>query len=496
MTIEIDEFIERRILTGLIISKEYLDWAKPVLKLELIEADGIRRVASWCFDHYEKYQRAPDKDIELIFLSKMKTDSIRKEDGQFIENILTGISERYGSGEEFDANYLKDQTKEYVLKRELQEHSDTISILLKNGRIDEARELSLNYQAPVFDLDGPTSRWIHGAKDKTAKAVPWVWKDVIARRQISLMFGRTGHGKTLFTSAIIAILTTGGTWPTAARQAWKTDVVIVSEDPWEEVVLPRLLAAKADIDRCHYLRRDGEGKFLTRINTVDNLIKEIERCLDELPRKGLRSVVVIETVVSFLDGKESNSDTVIRPALEKIQNMARRRDVAVILHHHPTKSSIGDALLTVRGSGAYVEVPRLVHLVVTDPADEGRHLLLFGKSNLGGAHKGFSGRKTVELIRSGGTDINTAYVIWESATVGLTADQWRAQQHKEPKSSKLNEVRDWLKETLGDGPMLPARIKELAREQGYSWRTIEAAKSELGIKSEKTGFNGAWQWSL
>jgi hypothetical protein len=36
----------------------------------------------------------------------------------------------------------------------------------------------------------------------------------------------------------------------------------------------------------------------------------------------------------------------------------------------------------------------------------------------------------------------------------------------------------------------------MARDAGIAWRTVRRAKDDLGIKPAKTGFNGAWEWSL
>lgn len=60
----------------------------------------------------------------------------------------------------------------------------------------------------------------------------------------------------------------------------------------------------------------------------------------------------------------------------------------------------------------------------------------------------------------------------------------------------LDEAKDWLRETLLVGPMSVVEIRKQATRQGLSPRTLDRAKSALGIQARKKGFGegASWVW--
>jgi AAA domain len=65
------------------------------------------------------------------------------------------------------------------------------------------------------------------------------------------------------TIAMIAIVTTGGEWPCAEGRAPLGSVIILSaEDGAADTIVPRLLAAGADLGRVHVVSsvRDADGR--------------------------------------------------------------------------------------------------------------------------------------------------------------------------------------------------------------------------------------------
>ena len=55
---KLDARLEKRILTGMIVSREYLKQIHPIFKSELFEVPFIATIAQWCIDHFEQYDTA------------------------------------------------------------------------------------------------------------------------------------------------------------------------------------------------------------------------------------------------------------------------------------------------------------------------------------------------------------------------------------------------------------------------------------------------------
>ncbi len=145
-----EEFIERRIVTGLIVSTEYAQEIEPLWKSRYMESESARMIAGWCLEYYRQYQKAPGKDIEGIFAEKIK--SLSRTQAQDIEDILAGLSEEY-ERKQFNVQYLLDQTRTYFKERALSLHSEEIQDHLRAGDITEAERLALSFNPVETELN-------------------------------------------------------------------------------------------------------------------------------------------------------------------------------------------------------------------------------------------------------------------------------------------------------------------------------------------------------
>lgn len=143
------EFIERRIVTGLIVSTEYLDRVYGFWQTALLESPELRTVADWCLEFYREYQEAPDSNIKVIFQSKENT--LGRADQKYIEELLASMSDEYGRDTQFNAAYLYDQTVHYLKQRELERHNEEVQTLTESGRVEEAEQLVQSFTPTIVE---------------------------------------------------------------------------------------------------------------------------------------------------------------------------------------------------------------------------------------------------------------------------------------------------------------------------------------------------------
>ncbi len=143
------EFIERRIITGLIVSLEYLHRIRPFWDASLLQSTEFARVAGWCIEYYDEYKAAPDADIEDIFMRHLP--KLPKAEAQYIEAVLADLSDEYGRGTQFNAAYLYDRTVEYLTAQHLDRHNEDVQFLVEQGRVQEADALAQAYQPAAFE---------------------------------------------------------------------------------------------------------------------------------------------------------------------------------------------------------------------------------------------------------------------------------------------------------------------------------------------------------
>jgi hypothetical protein len=125
-----------------------------------------------------------------------------------------------------------------------------------SGRLPEALDAST--ARPLQTADGKQlgrgngGRWLisQRASDGEPEKIDWVWSGRIARGKHTTIAGDPGTGKSQVMLSIAAAATTGGAWPCSEGRAPLGNVVILAaEDGVADTIIPRLIAAGADLDR-------------------------------------------------------------------------------------------------------------------------------------------------------------------------------------------------------------------------------------------------------
>jgi len=159
----IDNSIEEKILTGLIISTTYCKQAVPLLKLEYFQAEHCKQVARWCLRYFRQYRAAPGRHIQDLF--EQNRNKMTPEAAGLLEDFLGRLSSEYERSETYNIEYLLDLTVRYSKERALSILKEEIEALLAEGKTDEAERAALEYKQierrslPIVDVfDSDTAR--------------------------------------------------------------------------------------------------------------------------------------------------------------------------------------------------------------------------------------------------------------------------------------------------------------------------------------------------
>jgi hypothetical protein len=137
--------IERKIIIGLIVSTDYMKSIRSFWDTTLLESATARQLASWCWEYFERYSKAPVRDIEGIFYTKVKDSNIPEETITDIESILNGLSDEYEKGD-INLVYLIDETKLHFTRRRLELHVSNIKAYLVSNDLKTAEQEACNYK--------------------------------------------------------------------------------------------------------------------------------------------------------------------------------------------------------------------------------------------------------------------------------------------------------------------------------------------------------------
>ena len=168
-----DEFIERRIVTGLIVSTDYVKLVRPFMDAAHLSSLEMRLIATWAIDYYDKYQETPDNSIEDIFKEECRTGRVDEDQGELIEEILHRLSPEFGRGVKFNSGYLFDLTTKWIREQHLIRNEERVAEAVSEGNVEEAERLKTEFKP----LPVGVSRGLELGSDESMVAVEQAFKD-------------------------------------------------------------------------------------------------------------------------------------------------------------------------------------------------------------------------------------------------------------------------------------------------------------------------------
>ena len=143
-----DSRLERRIITAMIISSDYLRQVSEIYKPECLKTKFTKIIADWCIEYWHEFKTAPQRHIQDIFYAKTK---INFPDDQIdaIKEFLTEISEEYETADKLNVKYLFTKTEfQFRLNK-----ADNARIQLGNAIVandpEQAEAIMKEYQRPI-----------------------------------------------------------------------------------------------------------------------------------------------------------------------------------------------------------------------------------------------------------------------------------------------------------------------------------------------------------
>ena len=325
------------------------------------------------------------------------------------------------------------------------------------------------------------------AADITPEAITWLWPGWLPAGKLTIVAGSPGTGKTTLALTLAATVSRGGLWPDGTRHKTPGTVLMwSSEDDPADTLVPRLIAAGADLTRIQFIRsvsnEDGE------IEPFDPS-RDIPILSERLAQIGGARLMIIDPLVSAVSG-DAHRVNDVRRDLQALVDMAAAYRCAVLGVSHFAKGGKGTTPAErVIGSQAFVALARMVLVTAKDEAAE-RRILARAKSNIAPDEGGVS--YTLEQVTIDG--IEASRVVWGAAIEGSAREiLGDVEETDDEEKTERDDAADFLRALLSNGPMSSKEIKADAIGAGYAWRTIERAKRALNIDAKKEGLGG-WKW--
>ena len=305
-------------------------------------------------------------------------------------------------------------------------------------------------------------------QDIEVEDIEWLIYPFIPYGKITIIQGDPGEGKTTLVLQIIARLTKGEAIINEKAKQPINVIYQTAEDGLGDTIKPRLLSADADCSKVLVI--DDKDTPLTMRDV------RLEQAIVETKAK----LVVLDPIQGFLGADvDMHRANKIRPVMKHIAELADKYKCASILIGHMKKCSMGKSTYRGLGSIDFQAAARSVLIVGRIKDEPEIRVVCQTKSSLAPEAKSIAFR----LSKENGFEWIGEYDVTADDLLSGTA-----------KGTKKQAAIDFLEEFVLNGAKPQTEIMKLAKEKGFSEKTVRNAKDELKIKSMRK--NNQWYLSL
>ncbi len=300
-----------------------------------------------------------------------------------------------------------------------------------------------------------------------SKPLSWIWRNRIPAGRLSLLVGHPDQGKSLVAVTLAAHVNHAWPWPDGTPCPQGKVIFLESEDSLQETVVPRLVAAGADlaqIESWHDRNLDHLADHLTALHP---------------------KLIVLSPLNTYLPKGNTWSDSDVRRILQPLADLAESSGAAILGIMHPPKKEYATAIHNIVGSMAFVAVARSV--LTVERRERGLYLLESLKGNLSRRAPAIGYR-----INSWANNPDVAKLEWaEVPTTTLLMTQAPPEDR-----SALQHACEFLQMVLASGMVTSRILKREAEKEGINPRTLMRARSILGIEAIQIRDGHSSHWEL
>lgn len=316
--------------------------------------------------------------------------------------------------------------------------------------------------------------------DVEEEEVQFLAHPYIVKGATTVLDGNMGQGKSTFTAALAAAVTTGKS-PHFLETIEQGSVLFLSaEDDPARVLKPRLVENGADISKVRY----QDQVFSLDANGMMMLRQEIEAHMPAL--------VVIDPIIAYMDaGVDGNKANDTMRFMVELDLIAREYDVSILIVRHLRKAKADNVMHQGIGSIAISARVRSGLILGIHPEDPTKRAIAHSKANY--SEKG----PTIVFELESGEKGRPPIVNWLGVDPDITEEDLLM---KPPgaigrPSEERDFAKDFLREVLSKGPIEKNKLDRMASTRSITPETMRRAADDMNIVKERGG-EGRSVWSL
>ncbi|MFA7509454.1 MAG: AAA family ATPase [Mycolicibacterium vanbaalenii] len=317
----------------------------------------------------------------------------------------------------------------------------------------------------------------------------WLWENRIPTATPSGLAGRGGTGKTTYVCHLLARLSRGQL-PGQYYGQPRRSLIWSGEDSWETVLVPRLIAAGADLNMIGRLSIasyvDGETCEVTPRLPLDT------HAMAEGIRASGAVAVLLDPIASTMSG-DLHREADVRMAVDALARVADETGAVMMFVRHFGKGG-GNASDKMSGSHAFRDAVRSLFLFAEDGD---RVVVTQDKGNYAPrGEESFAFRLESITVPTDDGPAEVARVV-ELGSSEVSVGDVINRAHQYDDAGERTAAEHWLQDYLTENGATPSKVvKAEARKEGISEATLKRAKKKLGVLDRAEGFPRTSTWDL
>ncbi len=375
--------------------------------------------------------------------------------------------------------------------------ADFNDLMLKSGKEEVCRVIG-DARKPEPCVDGTKSEpeaaqpsqvtetvILRSAASIVPRRIDWLWDGWLAVGKLHLLAGAPGTAKTTIALTWAAAISRGGQFPDGSPAKRGKVLIWSSEDDPRDTLIPRLIAAGADLNNIHIVESVNHNNKGKRVFDPSRDFPLLKSAVEQV---GNVSFMIIDSVADAVAG-DAGKNNQVRRALAPVKEFAEEMGIATLGITHFNKNVTGKAMSRIIDSVAFVGLPRVVMIAFKKRGNGS--LIMRAKSNIGPDNGGYEFYTYVEpLLEYDGITANR--VGWKGYVEGSADDHLRdAESNIAEPENEQQKAEKFLMDEFSDGMRREsADVIDKAKSLGISFDSLQRARKELGMTSKK--INNKW----
>lgn len=325
------------------------------------------------------------------------------------------------------------------------------------------------------------------AADMEPQLIEWMWPGKIPLGKATLFSGDMDLGKSLVSVDVVARLTSGREWPDGKPNPLPPSgaIIVTSEDDPHDTVIPRLIAAGADLSRVFFIKSTPN---------LSSGLAQIRMLFEEHPDIRL---IVWDPLAGFLGDTDINREQGVRNVLDPyVRMLADLRIASIAIGHFNKTIGLGTKQKTI-GATAFTAIHRFAWSFHEDEENKEHRIIAPVKGNIAKRKVGIKftieGHTTTLTIKGQEIESEQPLVRWLGDSHKKADDLLARAEDRSAEAGEVKRCVTWLKEFLASGRKQVGECIRAAENEGYSNSTARRASRELDVARPHEGKTYFWE---